>query len=230
MYLSSQGRTKVGMGMISLTLFYPKMLNSATWGSVFLIIIVLVTFTHVLQDGVEVRLGDWRTRYYTYHPDRALPYSREGCSKLQTVESDWITDDLEEDSDMAESVTVGALEAGDVPNIDDDNEYEDTVEYLTSGIRDILITGKVSELPEPLGTAYLTHISTDDRSTWRCMGPLHIDWPGEWRRVLIEKHELLNFKLYHSRSGRGMDCAFCSGPQYVFLLSQYSRRLSFRCF
>lgn len=83
-----------------------------------------------------------RTRYYTYHPDSASPYSKEACAKLQTVQSTWVSDDIEEPAE-AGSVIEGALEAGAVTSIDDDEEYEDTVEHLSSGIKDILITGKV---------------------------------------------------------------------------------------
>lgn len=152
--------------------------------------IVLIVLTRVSQDGVEVHVGDSRTRYYTYHPGRALPYSKEGCSKLQMVEPTWTSDDLKEESDMAESVTEGALEAGDVPNIDDDDEYENTVEHLSSGIKDILITGKVSKLPKR-SSLPIQHISTDYHPARCCMGPLHVGWPGEWCRIyLIAKHEL----------------------------------------
>jgi hypothetical protein len=71
-------------------------------------------------------------------PDKPAPYSKAACSKLQTP--------LISASDSGDSVKYdgGALPAEQVTSIDNDDVWEDTVEHVSSGVRDILVTGKVS--------------------------------------------------------------------------------------
>lgn len=97
------------------------------------------------QDAVEIRdpVTGRNTRYETMFPDKPAPYSKAACGKLQTPlisanGSDNRGDNVECESDG------GALPAEQVTSIDNDDDWEDTVEHVSSGVRDILVTGKVS--------------------------------------------------------------------------------------
>jgi hypothetical protein len=72
-----------------------------------------------------------------------LPYSKAVCDKLRTS---WIPGTIIEDNSDDES-EEGAKEAELVTYVDDDDEYEDTVDHLSTGVKDILITGKVTRTP-----------------------------------------------------------------------------------
>ena len=105
-------------------------------------IIFIIPFA---QDAVEIQhpATGQSTRYETFLPNRPLPYSRAACEKLQTP---WISGNDSED-DVEDSSDGGALPAEQVTSFDNDDEWEDTVEHLSTGVGDILVTGKVCELP-----------------------------------------------------------------------------------
>jgi len=96
-----------------------------------------------LEDAIEVfdPTTGCRARYETFFPNRPAPYSKSACEKLQTS---WITvGDEEEIAD--DSSDSGAMEAEEVPYIDDDDEFEDVVAHRSSGVSDILVTGMSTE-------------------------------------------------------------------------------------
>lgn len=89
------------------------------------------------------------TRYETFVPGRPSPYSAAATAKLQAP---WVGSEAAESEDRGENMSItpterqsdgSALPADQVIPIDDDDEWEDTVEHLSTGVRDILITGKV---------------------------------------------------------------------------------------
>jgi hypothetical protein len=98
-----------------------------------------------LEDAIELYdpATGQRTRYETFFPNRPLQYSKAVCDKLPTS---WTSGSLD-DEDISDSESEsGALEAEQVTSIDDDNKYLDTVEHLPTGVRDILVTGKTSDV------------------------------------------------------------------------------------
>ncbi|KAF8963146.1 hypothetical protein BDZ97DRAFT_1051779 [Flammula alnicola] len=106
-----------------------------------------VTFTH-LGDAVEVYdpLTGRTARYETVIPRSAALYS-----KTEKLSRSWICD--ESDGVIADNVPELAsglgnpdISIGPSLSIDDDDEYCDTVSHLSSGVSDILITGKTGEL------------------------------------------------------------------------------------
>ncbi|KAF8813497.1 hypothetical protein BYT27DRAFT_7335105 [Phlegmacium glaucopus] len=103
-------------------------------------------FTH-LEDGLEVYdpTTGKTARYETFVPRSEAPYSKSACDKLKTV---WISS--ESDEEIADSGSLHSSEDPDrnLPSnsyIDDDERYVDTVCHLSSGVCDILITGKTGE-------------------------------------------------------------------------------------
>lgn len=97
-----------------------------------------------LKDGILAfnPLTGRQTRYETFVPGRPAPYSAAAMAKLQCK---WISaeDQSDDDDDMSAEPYGGALRADQVIPIDDDDVWEDTVKHLSSGVNDILITGKV---------------------------------------------------------------------------------------
>jgi hypothetical protein len=96
-----------------------------------------------LEDAIEIHHPDTgqNTRYETIFPKKSLPYSKAVCDKLQTP---WVSENDSED-DVKDDSDGGAMPAEQVTSIDNDDEWEDTVEHLSTGIRDILVTGKTSQ-------------------------------------------------------------------------------------
>ena len=86
------------------------------------------------QDGLEIfdpSTGK-NTWYETYHPDRRSPYSTRACERLSNVlNREWHRE--VSDSEMQEDT-------------DEEDEYEDFIEELSSGVKDIIITGEVGFL------------------------------------------------------------------------------------
>lgn len=121
------------------------------------------------QDGLEVydQTTGKTARYETFVPRSEAPYSKLACDKLQTG---WISS--ESDEEIADS---GSLSGSEDPDcnllsssyIDDDDRFADTVwqvklfsmfvwywwpldaSHLSSGVCDILITGKVGYAVAP---------------------------------------------------------------------------------
>ncbi|KAF9460340.1 hypothetical protein BDZ94DRAFT_1284000 [Collybia nuda] len=93
-----------------------------------------------LYDPVTCRTA----RYETFNPRSTAHYSKSACDKMETP---WISDSLSETISGSEYGSDLDFENPDstMVYIDDDDEYEDVVHYRSSGICDILITGKVSE-------------------------------------------------------------------------------------
>jgi hypothetical protein len=106
--------------------------------------LVHIIYYSLCQDAVEIQYPatGQSTRYETFSPNRPSPYSRAACEKLQML---WISGNDSED-DVEDSSDGGALLAEQVTSIDNDDEWEDTVEHLSSGVGDILVTGKVCEV------------------------------------------------------------------------------------
>ena len=73
----------------------------------------------------------------------SAPYSAAAMAKLQC---NWIntSDHTNDDNDSVRDYETysGALPADQVIPIHDDEQWEDTVDHLSSGVNDILITGK----------------------------------------------------------------------------------------
>jgi len=90
------------------------------------------------QDAIEVQdpVTGRNTRYETFFPNNSSPYSKAARDRLQ---GSWIPV-----GNGDEHVGYGgALPAEEVTSIDNDDEWEDTAEHHSSGVRDILVTGKV---------------------------------------------------------------------------------------
>jgi hypothetical protein len=144
-------------------------------------LVYIIFITLFAQDAVEIQhpATGQSTRYETFLPNRPLPYSRAACEKLQTP---WISGNDSED-EVEDSSDGGALPAEQVTSFDNDDEWEDTVEHLSTGVGDILVTGKVCELPHlSIYRRLLTRVSphADKPKAGRCMGPLHYPWQGKY--------------------------------------------------
>jgi hypothetical protein len=123
-----------------------------------------------------------------------LPYSKTACDKLQTP---WISGSIIEDSSDDES-EEGAKEAGQVTPIDDDDKYEDTVHHLSTGVKDILVTGKVNRaVLSAHNTSNLSLSNADERRPRRCMGSVYHSWSSEFvsLSILEQTVELYCFDL-----------------------------------
>lgn len=62
---------------------------------------------------------------------------------MAKLQCNWMRGEDQSDDDVGAESYGGALPADQVIPIDDDEAWEDTVEHLSSGVNDILITGKV---------------------------------------------------------------------------------------
>lgn len=81
------------------------------------------------------------SRYETFIPGDSAHYSKQSCDEFG---KDWISSTADAKEISAVSLPepgAAALDAIDA-NIDDDDEYVDYVEHLSSGISDILVTGE----------------------------------------------------------------------------------------
>ncbi|KIM85033.1 hypothetical protein PILCRDRAFT_817871 [Piloderma croceum F 1598] len=90
-----------------------------------------------IQDPVTGR----NIRYETFLPNRPLSYSKAACDKLRN--SCIPVGDVEEH--VGRPSDEGAMPAEHVTPIHDDDAWEDTVEHTSSGVKDILVTGKTSQ-------------------------------------------------------------------------------------
>ena len=86
--------------------------------------------------------GDLETEYQTYRTGAENPY----ISGYEPEER-WITGEGEELEQPGAQITNVPVEAQGLVNdpsyIDEDDEWEDTVEHRDSGIKDIILTGTV---------------------------------------------------------------------------------------
>lgn len=104
-----------------------------------------LVFTH-LEDGLEVYdpTAGRTVRYETFVPRSEAPYSKSVYDKLQM---DWISSESDDSEEITDSGSLLGSEDPDcnLPSrsyIDDDDRFADTVCHLSSGVCDILITGK----------------------------------------------------------------------------------------
>jgi hypothetical protein len=147
--LSSRARTRRNAVMTSLMLGFRAISLSGTWRFVHALLptdLSLTIYLFLCQDAIEIHhpgTGQ-NTRYETIFPKKSLPYSKAVCDKLQTP---WISENDSED-DIKDDSDGGAMPAEQVTSIDNDDEWEDTVEHLSTGIRDVLVTGKVSNVSD----------------------------------------------------------------------------------
>ncbi|KAF8896693.1 hypothetical protein BD779DRAFT_1497292 [Infundibulicybe gibba] len=101
---------------------------------------------HHLEDAIEVfdPNTNHTVRYETFLPQGPVSYSKVGCEKL---EQPWISGDC--DGEVSQDDTnpdLGPQNLGaSVTYIDNDEEYHDTVCHRSSGVSDIIITGKTSQ-------------------------------------------------------------------------------------
>ncbi|KAF7977139.1 hypothetical protein HWV62_4543 [Athelia sp. TMB] len=109
-----------------------------------------------VQDGIIAinPVTGRQTRYETFVPGtESAPYSAAAMAKLQCK---WIGTsgraDDDNDGTRAYEAHSGALPADQVMPIHDDELWEDTVNHLSSGVNDIIITGKVRLIVLSLAT------------------------------------------------------------------------------
>lgn len=107
-------------------------------------------------------------RYETIYPNKPSVYSKEVCDRIQTP---WLSGEDSED-EVEEDLDGGAVLAEQVTSIDDEDRV-DSVDHLSSGVRDILITGKVSVVVYDRRRAHVSPLYTDEPTARRGMGPLH---------------------------------------------------------
>jgi hypothetical protein len=79
-----------------------------------------------------------RIRYETYCPNGPAPYSKTACEKLRTS---WIS--IDEQEEIAEKAADTGSVTDSAQYIDNDDEWSDVVEFRSSGVADILLTGEV---------------------------------------------------------------------------------------
>ncbi|PFH46019.1 hypothetical protein AMATHDRAFT_156930 [Amanita thiersii Skay4041] len=101
-----------------------------------------------LEDAIEVfdPYTGRTARYETFIPRDPAHYSKQACEK---VKMDWISG-VDEEISGNEGVPAAAAAIFDKvdPNssyIDNDDEYADNVEYQSSGVSDILVTGETGQ-------------------------------------------------------------------------------------
>ena len=79
-----------------------------------------------------------RIRYETFCPNGPAPYSKAACEKLRTS---WIS--IDEHEEIAEKAADTGSVTDSAQYIDNDDEWSDVVEFRSSGVADILLTGEV---------------------------------------------------------------------------------------
>jgi hypothetical protein len=79
-----------------------------------------------------------RIRYETFCPKGPAPYSKTACEKLRTS---WIS--IDEQEEIAEKAADTGSVTDSAQYIDNDDEWSDVVEFRSSGVVDILLTGEV---------------------------------------------------------------------------------------
>jgi hypothetical protein len=143
---------------------------------------------HCKQEAIEVfdPTSGRHIRYETFDPNRPAPYSKAACEKLETS---WISKaDREE---IAESPVDHGSVAQHAQDTDSDGEWVDTVEYRSSGIADIIVTGEVSVTipgstllntccyPFFCDRSLIIRFYVDNRATQGSVGPLYLPRPSE---------------------------------------------------
>jgi hypothetical protein len=76
------------------------------------------------------------TRYETYFPDRSEHYSQAACERLRA---------FEEEMSEEEYTTPNSSSEMDMRTSIDSDDWEDETVNVSSGVRDVLLTGKVMQ-------------------------------------------------------------------------------------
>ncbi|KAJ3516509.1 hypothetical protein NLJ89_g1083 [Agrocybe chaxingu] len=172
--------------------------------------------TLLSQDAVEVldpNTGH-TARYDTFIPRSTAPYSKPAMAKVAEAQT-WISGgEIAENSNPIRSVFGSTGNPDSCPpspsttaaalsfSIDNDDEFVDTVSHLSSGVSDILITGKTGERYAPAWGDYTIHgrvrpwdglvallrfpTNPEERylGTWVFKGYLHDgNFVGRWRET-----------------------------------------------